>query len=368
VGEIMTADIVIVNFTVLCSDKYYTRLARFAGRNPKSMPAGKKGGRYFNAVYDSCLEGISARVKQLKVDCASTFEGIDSDAREGQEKEARKAEEESNFRLDGKKAVYKSTGKGTGKKSTKVTTENWSVEKTEVDPWKLKGQKDYSKMNCPPLEMFHWRRLVVDEFTYLLDKADRQRPLAVVQRLAGSCRWFLSGTPKHETFDDIKCLANLLNVHLGIDEVLPGSKVTKSSESTAAEDMSQFLEVKSLQWHERRHKKAQDFLDRFVRQNIAEIDEIPGEEIKIQIDLNAVERIIYLELETFLRSLEMNAQTAKMSKKKSQSDREDRMQKVTLYFGLCFTNLLHPSNAYTCIAFCAVIRSFEIQVVLRKRC
>ena len=35
-----------------------------------------------------------------------------------------------------------------------------------------------------------------------------------------------------------------------------------------------------------------------------------------------------MELETYLKNLNFNAQTAKMSRKKSQSDRENRMQKV----------------------------------------
>jgi hypothetical protein len=35
------------------------------------------------------------------------------------------------------------------------------------DPWKLKAIKNnnWTKMKSPPLEMFHWNRVVVDEFT-----------------------------------------------------------------------------------------------------------------------------------------------------------------------------------------------------------
>lgn len=173
-------------------------------------------------------------------------------------------------------------------------------------------------------------RIVCDEFTYLLQKADRQRALSFVKRASANFRWFLSGTPKHENFDEIECLASLLGIHLGVDEALPGTKLGKdrASDKTGAECMSQFLEARSTQWHQRRHEKAQEFLDRFVRQNVAEIDEIPGEEKEIIVELPPAERAIYLELETHLQSLEMNAQTAKMSKKKSQSDRENRMQKV----------------------------------------
>lgn len=325
IDDVLQADIVLVNFTVLCNDMYYQRLARFCGKSPTSVPSGKKGGRHFDSVYDSCLESLPKRISQLKDNGSSAFEGIEKDAKLCEDQVSN---DDMGFRLDGKKAVYKNGDKSSGK-----TTSGGKIDAKEVDPWKLNTaavQKDHTKMKCPPLELFCWRRMVVDEFTYVLDKADRQRPLSLVRRLSACYRWFLSGTPRHEQFDDIERLASLLGVHLGVDEPLPGTKIgrVRASEKTGAECMSQFLEEHSMHWHERRREKAQEFLNRFVRQNIAEIDEIPGEEKHEVVNLPPVERAIYLELETHLQSLEMNAQTAKMSKKKSQSDRESRMQKV----------------------------------------
>jgi SNF2 family DNA or RNA helicase len=83
-----------------------------------------------------------------------------------------------------------------------------------------------------------------------------------------------------------------------------------------------------MQWHERRHRLGQAFLDRFVRQNIAEIDEIAFEEHKVYVDLPAVERAIYLELETVLESLDNKIANALKSKNKSTGDREHRMQRM----------------------------------------
>ena len=34
-------------------------------------------------------------------------------------------------------------------------------------------KKDWKQMTCPSFEMFHWKRLVVDEFTYL-DRKDTE--------------------------------------------------------------------------------------------------------------------------------------------------------------------------------------------------
>ena len=41
---------------------------------------------------------------------------------------------------------------------------------TEEDPWGLSGsgaKKAWTGMTCPPFEMFAWKRVVTDEFTYL---------------------------------------------------------------------------------------------------------------------------------------------------------------------------------------------------------
>jgi SNF2 family DNA or RNA helicase len=165
-----------------------------------------------------------------------------------------------------------------------------------------------------------------------LAKKDRERVLGVISKINSSFRWCLSGTPKHADFDDISSLARLLGVHLGVDEVLPGVKLNKKyltdKETTGLESLSHYLENRSLQWHHRRHELGQAWLTRFVRQNIAEIDEIPFEDHTIVVTLPPAERAIYMELETHLKSLEMNNKNAQKSKRKSTGDRESRMQKI----------------------------------------
>jgi SNF2 family DNA or RNA helicase len=125
----------------------------------------------------------------------------------------------------------------------------------------------------------------------------------------------------------------LLGVHLGIADGLPGTNVTngslaKDKEKTDLEKLSALLDVRSIQWHENRHRVGQRFLDRFVRQNVAEIDEIPYEEHSVMVELPPAEKAIYLELEAHLKSLEMNSKKALKSRKTSSGDREARMQAV----------------------------------------
>lgn len=70
---------------------------------------------------------------------------------------------------------------------------------------------------------------------------------------------------------------------------------------TKAEKFRFFQEVHTPAWHLRRHRQAQAFMDRFVRQNIAEIDEIRAEEKVVSVTLPPAERAIYLELDHHLQ-------------------------------------------------------------------
>lgn len=62
----------------------------------------------------------------------------------------------------------------------------------ETDPWKLESagvKRDWTQMQAPPLEMFHFSRIVVDEYTYL-----DGRTHSMVTRQSGDRKWVLSGT------------------------------------------------------------------------------------------------------------------------------------------------------------------------------
>ncbi|KAF8338028.1 uncharacterized protein EI90DRAFT_3279585 [Cantharellus anzutake] len=196
-----------------------------------------------------------------------------------------------------------------------------------VDPWKLKSnavRQDYTEMRCPPLELFHFNRLVIDEFTYVEGKI-----YPLITSLKSDHRWILSGTPPTREFATVKTIANFMGVHLGIDDDFWEGQTKESlreakkrqKEQTNAESFHSFREIHSLDWHAHRNDVAQAFLDRFVRQNIAEIDEIPFEDMMRPVTLPAAERAIYLELEHHLRALDMMIRRGK----KTESDREKRM-------------------------------------------
>ena len=141
---------------------------------------------------------------------------------------------------------------------------------TEDDPWNLSGsgtKKAWTGMICPPFEMFAWKRVVTDEFTYL-----DARDMAVVRNLTASYKWCLSGTPPSGSFQDIKGIASLLGIYLGVNEaqaVASDSKEFKAlqKDMTPSEKFQARMEVRTAAWHERRHHLEQHFMDRYVRQN-----------------------------------------------------------------------------------------------------
>ena len=159
------------------------------------------------------------------------------------------------------------------------------AKRADSDPWKLGSravQNEWTYMQAPPFEMFHFARVVVDEYTYLDGKIH-----SLVTNLTAERQWVLSGTPPIHDFAALKTIAAFLNIHLGVDDDGEGQSTEvkkRRREQTgtcfitscfnyvshifllAVERFHSFREVHSLQWHAHRHTVGQRFLDQFVRQ------------------------------------------------------------------------------------------------------
>ncbi|KAF8845040.1 hypothetical protein BDN67DRAFT_893327 [Paxillus ammoniavirescens] len=206
--------------------------------------------------------------------------------------------------------------------STKDAPAKKQKRREDTDPWHLESvavRKDWTEMRSPPLEIFHFARVVVDEYTYLTGKVH-----SMVTKLTADRRWVLSGTPPIHDFGAVKTIAAHLSLHLGIDDDGEGRSAMikkRIREQTKVEAFHSFREVHTQEWQAHRHRLGQVFLDTFVRQNIAEIDEIPCSFEVQKVILPAAERAIYLELEHHLRALDMTIKRTK----KTESDREKRL-------------------------------------------
>lgn len=110
---------------------------------------------------------------------------------------------------------------GPPQKKAKVVKEKKS--RATMDPWRLKTdevQGDWRKMKAPPLDMFHFHRLVVDEFTYTKKEHVSH---AIVTQISATCRWVMSGTPPTGDFASVKGIAAFLGLHLGVDDDAEGT-------------------------------------------------------------------------------------------------------------------------------------------------
>ncbi|KZO91677.1 hypothetical protein CALVIDRAFT_567992 [Calocera viscosa TUFC12733] len=347
IEEIQQAKIIIVASNLFQSKAYVERLGMLAG---KSMPAPPTNGsgRHYRARLDLALAALRSQMSKLMGDegAAGVWNKVKAAQLRGPEVEEVFVQ---STRLKGQKyrdahandstaAILKKGKKGNvnSSQSTKRRRGDEDSEDSEdepankkqkavksiVDPWGLQTvrvKNDWRQLVCPPLEAFYFERLVVDEYTYLKDA-----PLAAVTKLSSAYRWVLSGTPPVHNFAAVKTIAVFLNVHLGIDdasETKADGRGRSKNEQTSVEKFHSFREVHSAAWHTRRHQKAQEFLDHFVRQNIAEIDEIPCEQSLKLVTLPAAERAIYLELLHHLMALDMTIKKGK----RGESDRDKRL-------------------------------------------
>lgn len=110
----------------------------------------------------------------------------------------------------------KSSGKKRKAMSSKDAPAKKQKRREDTDPWRLESvavRRDWTQMKSPPLETFHFARVVVDEYTYLSGKVH-----SMVTKLTADRRWVLSGTPPIHDFGAVKTIAAHLNLHLGIDD------------------------------------------------------------------------------------------------------------------------------------------------------
>ncbi|SPO39060.1 uncharacterized protein PSFLO_04539 [Pseudozyma flocculosa] len=313
VRDVLKADIIIMSVTVYRSDTYWETLARVSAANP--LP--NRPGRFFNAALKRSLAALRNRVKELTSEdgvrqlAQSIKKRVDFDNSHMTSHRARgRLIGQAYADAHGGGAKVKNEEKGADKGLHKDLQPK---SKAEPDPWNLASpvvRRDWKEMTCPPLEMFLWNRVVVDEFHYIAEAADRT--LAGVTSLQARAKWILSGTPPTADFSDVKSIAVFLNLHLGVDDdadtIKDSVRRAREKNRTAAEKFNNFREMHSAAWHHRRQQVAQRFLDAFVRSNEPEIGELPSEQLIKPIRLPAAESALYLELAHAIENLDLRHQ------------------------------------------------------------
>ena len=345
VKEIIQADIVIMSVGVYKSDAYFDSLARLAAANPLPI----KAGRYFDSSLQCCLRGLRKRMQELQEEGTSKVkESVKTRADfDPSQFTTRKASK----RLVGQ-AYMDAQKDGEDVEMDEEVDDAFEVLRKPLsaggDIWGLAGReakRDWRMVRALPMEAFQWQRVVIDEFHYIAETADRA--FSAIKELQAHATWVLSGTPPTADFADVQSIASFLKVHLGVHDDEDSSKSSvrsrRDKSRTQAEQFRNFVEIRSPDWHHRRQALGQRFLDRFVRQNIAEIDEIPMKILIKPIRMPAAERACYLELAHMIEALDLrharrlfrtsvasvqNDKKRKIGEVVSSNDRDERLQKT----------------------------------------
>ncbi|GAA5914524.1 uncharacterized protein JCM6883_003191 [Sporobolomyces salmoneus] len=348
IQKIKDADVVIMPESLFTSPVFWSLFTDFAASKTECK-YDERGNRYFRHCVNEALATLGDQVDRLVEEgAAAVYKEIKS-ARKARSAPPTDVFIPTSRKASNKKAEGKDDGSDAetkpakGKKKTadmnekelkKLLEERDNKETKDVkalgqDPWHLKSgdvEEDWTEMRAPPLAMFSFARIVVDEFTYTTGAV-----LVGIHHIRARARWILSGTPPLSDFSEIKSIANLLHCHLGIHDPTEGRDKTvdmRNAEQTSAEKFRSFCDVRSRAWHARRDEIAQRFLDQFARQNVAEIDEIPLETEVINVQLPGAEMAIYRELEHHLYNIDPAlAKIAKVKPEKA-GDRDRRLREA----------------------------------------
>nr|XP_019014690.1 DNA repair protein Rad8 [Kwoniella pini CBS 10737]OCF53471.1 DNA repair protein Rad8 [Kwoniella pini CBS 10737] len=357
ISDLAKADIIVMASEIFEAEGYWERF-EYLSSQPQEWLNDKQGGRFFSDRLETAYSTLRDQVKILAEEGSETLQEHMKEYQNKMKEESEKKKEahktsEFGKRMKGKAYRDKYDDVGASKKKGNNKTSVEDIEKWEASEGeeeededelaavpiptfrKAKGtesfsstsvHENYQRLSCPVMHMFRFRRVIADEFTYLDKKS-----LAALLRLSSCYKWVLSGTPPVSDFPAIRSIAAFMGIHLGTPDDAEGNaqaQKARAKEQTQAEKFHAFREIHSRAWHKRRDDLAQEFLNGFVRQNIAEIDEIPTVEHIHDIKLPASEGAVYLELEHHLQALEMQARRETKFKNVTQGDRNARLEEA----------------------------------------
>lgn len=347
VEDFQEADIIIASWTICEGDNYLFKIAQFAGvlELPEKAPARAQSAWYANAMKKVAenVEVLKSKPSSLKkhIDSQLTEEGksaTDVEAYVPSKRLRGQAYQDYKERLQLQKTRLETATDLFGQDAVKVDVRADKKPETKKE-FTVKPRKDifglakltktsnYKGMRSPIFEIFRFSRVVVDEYAYVAGEES-----LTIANLRAAAKWVLSGTPPLQDFLDVKCMSRFLGINLGIDDFTAGvmnaqNIKTMTRNMTSGEEFRTFNQKQSFAWHENRHKLAQRFLDKFVRQNIADIEAINGSVHIMPAILPAAERAIYLELQQLLAASDF-----KMTKGKRAME-NDRMKRIRELLG-----------------------------------
>ena len=307
---------VIVAWTVFADEEYISQLARFTAMPEPALTSRRAFDTWLSRASDEIPDRLTAfRGQSYQEFRQSTAELL----------RARLQQPQFQATLPlkiGHGSAYESF------KSTQPSSKSHNSMTRNKASFTEKASRSYPLKEVPLLHLFKFNRIVVDEYHYLNDEKNKNFLSAIsVKKIAAHKRWVLSGTPAMANFSDIDQIASFLGISLGRTFLGDGTITTQAeklvkADQTPVEDFLSRTEIKTRQWHQARHDRAQAFLNIFVRQNEAELQHIACSEMLLPVKLDAAHYAVYLELSQHLIAQKM--QLKKLSKRMG-SDKTERL-------------------------------------------
>lgn len=158
------------------------------------------------------------------------------------------------------------------------------------------------------LELFSFSRIIWDEFPY-----ENVQVTEFVANCPTVSKWMLSGTPPLESLGDIAKVAYLFNVHLARPLALVNGRQPRVCENPPLRPLSQLEETDLYQSRhspsllKERHLQALEFVRKFMRKNVRDMDKIKSVEKPLVLSQSTNARVAYLELQQELNNRTFNA-------------------------------------------------------------
>lgn len=186
------------------------------------------------------------------------------------------------------------------------------------------------------LHMFHFKRLIVDEFTYLDGKA-----LLAILKLKADRKWILSGTPPIHDFDSINTMAQLIGTKISSHNDDDGifsfirEKSRIANDKTYAEEFRALQVVRSEHFTNRRDEDGVRWLREFARQNAAMTpdDELEAHHHFMVCGFTPEEQIAYSSVchYVFNNSIKFGPTTSKANQPETEQNKDDFETRMKLF-------------------------------------
>lgn len=282
--KMVTADIVIVSSTIVCSDKILEKLAAVSKLPSIHRKKSALKGRDYQDWYSEALETMKTS--------GFDFDNPENTNNSQIETAIRGRRETTNTWVQKAKAGNVGSSDRKQQKTTKVpmraaNKKSTSSKSNAKDATSKSNTKDPEQLdvveifkNGRLLEMYTYQRVVFDEFSY------ENTPVATFfQNLVASAKWILSGTPPTANLRQVCDIGKLLNVHVArVAPSMPGyfPNITVGpvvSEQTDGEQYRSYTESSSAQLALDRHLQAQYFIGHFFRKNKTHLENVNVQEL-----------------------------------------------------------------------------------------